>query len=234
MSEKCQNCDSYYNSTSRKPIIINECGCIYCLECINQALNGNIQRKIQCPGCLQQSILPDQLKVSSQVMNRLQELDNIIVKCENHQPEIAENYCLSCDIPVCLVCKLDDHKGHQFVDFKLSKFKTYSENVMTLFDQYSVNNMISLLTKQCKNEIELTSTQFKSMISKVQRMLGHSITEQEFGLIDFVTYLDDPQNNLQIQRVGINQFEQIPRRQSQYVFSDRNIQNMIKNSQAIL
>eukprot|EP00347_Sterkiella_histriomuscorum_P021085 403335315 len=129
-------------------------------------------------------------------MNKLKQQNLLTVICEAHQTQTASFYCLQCEIPVCTHCKLDTHKDHQIVIMSQTLFTSYSTNVMRIFDEYSVDNMKTLLCQQSQNEIQLNSSQFKEMLTKVERMLGPHIDEVEDQLIDFQSYLVDPQNRL--------------------------------------
>eukprot|EP00347_Sterkiella_histriomuscorum_P018368 403345770 len=234
MLEKCQSCKHPFNLADRKPIIINGCGCIHCLKCVHNLLNGNKQRQIECPGCLEICTLPDQLKESKQIIEILKAQDQLNVICDSHKPELARMYCLNCDIPVCQICKFDTHKDHQTVEIKHSKFKVYSENVVSLLDEYSAQNMKSQLISQSNNETQLTSTQFKTMISRVSRMLSNVVSEDEISKIDYVSWLDDSQNNSQIAQIKKIQLEQISQRQISSSLTKQDVKNLIIESQALL
>eukprot|EP00347_Sterkiella_histriomuscorum_P007537 403348542 len=75
-----------------------------------------------------------------------------------------------------------------------SIFTSYSTNVNKIFDEYSVENMKAQLNQQSQNEIQLSSSEFKDMLSKVTRMLEPHIEDEEASLIDIQTYLVGPQN----------------------------------------
>eukprot|EP00347_Sterkiella_histriomuscorum_P020549 403337383 len=166
-------------------------------------------------------------------MKNLQSLDQLTVICEFHKPEIAAMYCFNCELPVCRECKFDTHRDHQLVELKQTKFKTYSANVLSLFDEYSVQNVKQQITKQGSNEIQLTSTEFKSMISKIHRMLNHLASEDETSKIDFISCLGDPQNIPQNRRVNVNQSEQI-QAQNSSAFNEKEVLKLINESQALL
>eukprot|EP00347_Sterkiella_histriomuscorum_P000598 403375232 len=224
MVQKCQHCNKFYNLTNRKPIIANECACVLCLECIQSLLNDSLARQIQCPGCKENSTLPDELKESEGIMMELQSQDLLTIICDQHQTQTASLYCLKCEIPVCSDCKLDTHNGHQFIDLKKSKFKTYLDNAKEIFEDYSVKNMKSLLDQISHNEVQQTSSQFKSNISKISRMF-HYLTSEERYKIDLPSCLGEPQNDLNNVMSDGNVSVKL---------SQKDIQNMINKSQAEL
>eukprot|EP00347_Sterkiella_histriomuscorum_P017041 403350885 len=184
MATKCKQCKTYFNLTNRKPIIINECGCIHCLECVTILLNKNKKRQILCPGCDEIRTLPEELKESIQIIKDLKSLDQLTIICDEHQSKNSSMHCLHCEIPVCKDCKRGKNQGHQLFDLKQSNFKTYTENVKQLFDEYSVSNMIQKLDQYSQNQIQITSSQFKLLISKVSRIFGQLVDEEESKGID--------------------------------------------------
>eukprot|EP00347_Sterkiella_histriomuscorum_P017678 403348415 len=224
MVQKCLHCNNFYNLTNRKPIIINECACVLCLECIQSLLNDSLARQIQCPGCKENSTLPDELKESEDIMMELQSQDLLTIICDQHQTQNTSLYCLKCEIPVCTDCKLDTHSSHQIIDLKKSKFKTYLDNAKEIFEDYSVNNMKSLLDQISHNEVQQTSSQFKSNISKISRMF-HYLTNEERSKIDLAFCLGEPQNDHK---------NVITDGKGSVKLSERDIQNMINKSQAEL
>eukprot|EP00347_Sterkiella_histriomuscorum_P008203 403345985 len=235
MAKKCEQCQNYYNLSNRKPIVINECGCIYCLECIDVLMKGNQQRKITCPGCEEDMTLPEELLKSLKIVKDLRQLDQLTIICSEHQSNVTFMYCLKCEIPVCTDCKLNFHKDHQLIDLKQSKFETYSENVKQVFDEYSFQNMKSLIEKYAHNEIQINSAQFKSAINKVSRILDHLVDEDERTKIDLPTCLGEPQNdpqNLKIftQLTG----PKIAQTCHSVELNQKDIKQLINESQAVL
>eukprot|EP00347_Sterkiella_histriomuscorum_P021506 403333740 len=235
MVKKCKQCKNYYNFTNRKPIVITECGCTHCLECILTLLEGNQQRQIVCPGCDETTTLPEQLKENVQIMKDLKSSDSLTIVCEEHESKTTNFYCLSCEIPVCSICKLGSHKDHPLIDMKQSKFKIYSENVKELIDGYSPQNMKSQLEKYALNEAQMTSSQFKSMVSKISRMFGHLADDEERNKIDLVSCLEEVQNEPQ----NWKQFQKLSKPTiagdlEPFGLSKLDIQNLINESQSVL
>eukprot|EP00347_Sterkiella_histriomuscorum_P009222 403342054 len=235
MAEKCKQCNNFYNLTTRKPIITNECGCIHCLECITTLMNENSQRKILCPRCEEIRTLPEELKASIEIMKDLRSQDSLQITCDEHQSKITTQYCLMCDIPICSACELSIHKDHQLINLKQSKFISYTENVKSMLDEYSSQTVKFKLDQYANNEVQLTSSQFKSMISKVSRILGHLVDDEERKSIYFPTCLGIPQNDPQSMK-KVNFSGQIIAQENRFSteISHRDIKHLINESQAVL
>eukprot|EP00347_Sterkiella_histriomuscorum_P016105 403354475 len=194
MQDLCSECKNLFNLTKRRPILLDECGCSLCLECVNFLLKSNPKREICCPEDKLVSTMPEMLKENKPIVRKLQLMDQLTVLCDDHEGQIASQYCTTCQIPTCSHCKLDAHKEHSHINLKQSQFQIYSDNVFRLLDEYSVKNIKSMLSLQASNETELKSSQFQTMISKIQRILGNVVSSEELKQIDIVSYLEDPQN----------------------------------------
>eukprot|EP00347_Sterkiella_histriomuscorum_P005659 403355749 len=235
MAKKCKQCKKYFNLTNRRPIVISECSCTHCLECILTLLNGNQQRQILCPGCDEIRTLPEELKESLHIIKDIKKQDLLTIICDEHQSKITNLFCLECDIPVCIECKLDNHKDHKMIDFRQYRFKNYSENVKSLLDEYSLENMKFKIDKYAKNEIQITSSQFNAMISKITRMLSLFTDDEEKNKIDLVSYLEEPQNDIQSEKINPKVCVPIISPGKDLIgFSKIDIQNLINESQAVL
>eukprot|EP00347_Sterkiella_histriomuscorum_P007408 403349037 len=236
MTEKCEKCKHFYNLTNRKPIFLSECGCIYCLECIQSLMQGHQHRQATCPECDIVSTQPDEMKESPKIMKYLKQLDQLTIICDDHQSKTTAKYCLKCEIPVCTECENSTHQQHPLLDLKQSKFLTYSENVKTIIDEYSVQNMKQMLDKYAYNEIQITSSQFKSMTCKVSRMLGHLVDEEERIQIDLLTCLEEPQNtdSKNIKKNANMQGQTIAHEKSSIGLNQADIKNLINESQSVL
>eukprot|EP00347_Sterkiella_histriomuscorum_P008533 403344735 len=181
MSDSCSQCNCIFNLTKQRPIILDEYGCTWCLECINFHLKNNPKREIYCPLDKEVVTMPLVLKENRQILRKLQSLDQLTVFCDDHQSQIANLFYTTCQIPVCNYCKLEqiNHREHQLIDLKQSDFKTYTENVIRLFDDYSVENIKAQLIQQSMNESQLKSSQFKLLIERVNRMLSSIVSDEE-------------------------------------------------------
>eukprot|EP00347_Sterkiella_histriomuscorum_P007975 403346848 len=179
MAKKCKICKQNYNLTNKKPIVINECFCTHCLECLEDLMRGNNERKI-------------------------------------------------------IYCKFTIHIDHQLTDLKQSKFKIYTTNVKSMFDEYSVQNMVSQLDNQASNEIQQTASQFKSMVSKVSRMLGHLAKDEERSKICLPTCLGEPKNDPQNVKRIPKILGKIIQRKNQSQISLQDIKHLINESQSLL
>eukprot|EP00347_Sterkiella_histriomuscorum_P011573 403371940 len=188
-----------------------------------------------CPGCDQSRTLPQELNENLQIMKELRTLDQLTVICDKHLSKTATLYCLNCDIAVCSDCRFTTHQDHQHTDLKQSKFKIYTTNVKSMFDEYSVLNMKYQLDNQANNEIQQTASQFQSMVSKVSRMLGHLTKDEETNKIDLSTCLGEPQNDSWNIKENSKIFRQIAiQGNDQYKISLQDIKHMINESQALL
>eukprot|EP00347_Sterkiella_histriomuscorum_P009556 403340752 len=178
--------------------------------------------------------LPTVLREHTQILKKLYSLDLLIVLCDDHEGQTATFFCTKCSILLCNYCKLEQisHRGHSLVDLKPSDFKTYSQNVISLFDEYSVENMKSKLINQSMNEIQLKASQFKQMIEKINRMLNHVASDEELQKIDFAYFLRDPlysPQNKQPQRSNMMEEQKTHHNQD-----SENFQQMINKSQSKL
>eukprot|EP00347_Sterkiella_histriomuscorum_P017819 403347862 len=233
MSDYCSQCNKLFNLTNRKPILIDDYGCTSCLECINFHLIDNPKREIYCPQDKEVATLPLVLRENRQIIRKLQSLDQLTVLCDEHDGQTANLYCTTCQLAVCNYCKLEQltHKKHQLVNLKQSHFKIYTDNVLKLIDEYSMENIKSKLIHQSMNESQLKSSQFKIMIERVNRMLNNVVSNEEQQQIDLVFYLEDPlyaPQNRQPQR-NVQEEQKI-----QSYYNPHNIQKMINDSQSQL
>eukprot|EP00347_Sterkiella_histriomuscorum_P012775 403367270 len=193
MSLSCGLCNKFYNLTNRKPVGL-QCICTFCLECVHLLLNDNPKRQVTCPDCISNSVLAQEPTVNMQILKKIKSQDLLFIICDDHQTQTTQYYCIQCEIPVCTHCKLDTHKTHLIVDLTRSLFQSYQTNVTRIFDEYSIENIKAQLNKQSQNEIQLSSFQFKEMLSKVTRLLIPHITNEEASLIQIQNFLIDPQN----------------------------------------
>eukprot|EP00347_Sterkiella_histriomuscorum_P001574 403371507 len=199
-----------------------------------QLLKDKPQRQIVCPGCDEVRTLPEQLQESRQIIKKLQSLDQLAIICTEHQPKICLMFCSNCEIPVCKECKNGSHKDHLLVDLTQKQINDYAQNVRNLFQEYSVQNMISQVEKLCEKQEEVTSYEFKTICSKINRMLSHLTTDEEFNKIDLVSCFGVHQNipkENQLKAIPINP---ISERINQEQLTRKDIQDMINNSQDLL
>eukprot|EP00347_Sterkiella_histriomuscorum_P014119 403362096 len=198
-------------------------------------MNGNQERQATCPECEIVSTQPEEMKESPKIMKYLIQLDQLTIICDEHQSKTTAKYCLKCETPVCIECEIGTHKDHNIIDLKQSKFVTYTENVKNLIDEYSTHNLKSKLDKYAYNEIQINSSHFKTMISKIQRMLGYLVDEEERIKIDLPTCLGEPQNDPQIFQKNPNVYEQpIAAGNISNELTQNDIKQMINESQSIL
>eukprot|EP00347_Sterkiella_histriomuscorum_P009305 403341714 len=230
MSDSCSQCNKYFNLTSRKPIILDEYGCIWCLECINLSLKDNPKREIYCPFDKEVVTMPEQLKEHRRMIDKLQSMNQLNVFCSDHESQITNQYCITCSKPVCSHCRLVTHNEHSLVDLKQSNFQVYVENVLRLLDEYSIEDIKSQLIKLSINENQMRSSQFKEMIDKINRIVGRVISDQEQPRIDLAQTLEDhifaPVNR---QPLGSIEEEQI-----EYYWDSETIKQVINKSQSKL
>eukprot|EP00347_Sterkiella_histriomuscorum_P013989 403362592 len=234
MAKKCNICKQNYNLTNKKPIVINQCFCTHCLECVEDLMRGNNERQILCPGCDSQRTLPEELNENLQIMKELKSFDQLTIICDEHLSKTITFYCLNCSIPVCSDCQFTTHKDHLLTELKQSKFKVYTTNVKSMFEEYSVQNMRSQLDNQATNDILQTASQFQSMVSKVSRMLGHIVEDEERNKIDLTACLGEPQNDPQRTNIIPQISRQIIQGNNQCEISIQDIKHLIYESQSLL
>eukprot|EP00347_Sterkiella_histriomuscorum_P004181 403361438 len=227
MEKKCNICKQNFNLTNKMPIVINQCFCTHCLECEEDLTRGNDERKIFCLGCQQSCTLPQELNENLQIMKELKSFDQLTVVCDEHLSKTITFYCLNCNIPVCSDCQFTTHKDHLLTELNQSKFKVYTTNVKSIFDEYSVQNMQFQLDNQATNEIQQKASQFQSMVSKVSRMLGHLADGEETSEIDLPTCLGEAQNDPQNMKKNENMLYQCE-------ISLQDIKHLINESQSLL
>eukprot|EP00347_Sterkiella_histriomuscorum_P007573 403348400 len=219
MSDICTQCNNFFNVTNRKPIFLDDYGCIWCLECINFHLIDNPKREIYCPIDKEFVTVPEKLRENRRMIDKLQSLNQHTVFCDEHEGQITNQYCTRCQIPIC------SHSEHSLLDLKPSSFKIYIDNVVKLLDEYSIENVKTQLIRLSNNESQLNSQDFKEIISKINRMLGKV-------LIDSTQSLEDPlyaPQNRNFQRSNV-----IEELGSQNNSNPQNIQQMINDSQSQL
>eukprot|EP00347_Sterkiella_histriomuscorum_P003259 403364977 len=230
MTDSCSQCNHFFNLTTRRPIVL-ECTCIWCIECINFNLKDNPKREIYCPLDKEVVTMPVDLKESKQVLRKLESLDQLSVFCDDHEGQTATQYCITCQIPTCSHCKLVTHSEHSLIDLKQSSFKIYTSGVMKLLDEYSVENIKSQLFHLSTNESQLKSSQFKEIINKVNRMLGHVVSEEEYLKIDLAQSLEDPLYNPQ-NRLKPKLSNMVEEQKNQSNLNSQSLQQMINLSQS--
>eukprot|EP00347_Sterkiella_histriomuscorum_P008412 403345192 len=198
-------------------------------------MQGNEKSQTTCPDCDIVSTQPEEMKESPKIIKYLKQLDQLTIICDEHQSKTTAKYCLKCETPVCIECEIGTHKDHNIIDLKQSKFVTYTENVKNLIDEYSTHNLKSKLDKYAYNEIQINSSHFKTMISKIQRMLGYLVDEEERIKIDLPTCLGEPQNDPQILQKKSNiQGKPIAAGIIAYELTENHIKHLINESQSIL
>eukprot|EP00347_Sterkiella_histriomuscorum_P018311 403345991 len=79
-------------------------------------------------------------------------------------------------------------------------FLFYANNVLRLLDDYSIENIKSQRLLSSTKKTQLNFFQFKELISKVKRMLGRVVTNEEYQKIDLASSLVDPLQNPQNSR----------------------------------
>ncbi|XP_078664814.1 tripartite motif-containing protein 3-like [Branchiostoma floridae x Branchiostoma belcheri] len=98
------------------------CQHTFCQGCLQD--HAERQGTFQCPNCRQQLDLPQQgvasLPTNNIVANlcntlrkRKTEKDHANVKCPDHQSKDINLYCDRCQVPVCVECLGENHKGHR-------------------------------------------------------------------------------------------------------------------------
>eukprot|EP00347_Sterkiella_histriomuscorum_P002081 403369549 len=189
MSYTCSQCNQFQNLTNRKPIELN-CKCTnICLSCYQNIASDENQNETILSQCCTLSIRSGEPNVNEMLMGKIESQNSLFITCDNHQTEMALQYCIECQIPVCDYCLYDDHKTHQIVKMSKSKFTSYTNNVMRIFEEYQIEsiNMKAQLGQQSDNEISMNSIQLKQAISQVTKMLGTYINEEEASQIDPTT-----------------------------------------------
>eukprot|EP00347_Sterkiella_histriomuscorum_P001577 403371495 len=176
------------------------CQCTVCSNCYQNLTKNRLKKEITCPQCSTASIKSVKPSVNEIILRKIEAQNSLIITCDNHQTEMVSHYCIECETPVCTYCQLDDtHNSHQIVKISRSQFANYTTNVLRIFDEYQIENIKAELGQQRDNEISMNSMQLLQAISKVTRMLGPHIDEEETMKIDFKNYMLDPssqQNNV--------------------------------------
>eukprot|EP00347_Sterkiella_histriomuscorum_P006894 403351027 len=196
MSELCCECKNPFDLKIRRPILL-ECGCTYCLDCVHKQIKDIPSREILCPLPLHGiSTMPDNLaeKENKSILTSLLSFDDLTVFCDDHSKHKATLYCTLCSIPVCPRCINSTHKHHSLIDLKKSKFQTFASNVHRLFEDYSSENIKSQLELQSINKSTLKASELKMLLSKLKRVLGNIISEEECQQIDLAYCLNGAQN----------------------------------------
>eukprot|EP00347_Sterkiella_histriomuscorum_P019369 403341890 len=194
---QCNECLLQFNLNTRRPILLQECGCTYCLGCIASHLKDNPTREVQCPEHKTVSTMPLDLdqRLNKNIISRLQSFDNLTIICVDHAGHKATQYCTMCQIPTCPRCST--HSQHHKIDLKKEQFQTFSTYVQRLLYEYSAKHIRTQLDLQSNNRSEIDSSKFKMLLDRVKGALGNMVSKEERQKIDLAFYLNDSQQDQQ-------------------------------------
>jgi len=105
-------------------------------------------------------------------------------RCVTHPEEKIVAYCKSCDEPICAVCMLKKHDGHQKLDLITAKTQVSSEYDNMLKEIKTSNENINLFhqglnenNKVCNEEIKKYFETIRNVLNKKEELLLQKVKE---------------------------------------------------------
>ncbi|KAK7088390.1 uncharacterized protein [Littorina saxatilis] len=123
--DKCPVCLDVYRTPKFLP-----CFHTFCAECISGVAMRSNRRTFPCPSCREPTTLPRGGAAALQTnfyVNRTsnpapQQPSSVQQRtgtfCTNHDEKLLEFFCVQCQQPICLNCKLTEHERHTTVDLR--------------------------------------------------------------------------------------------------------------------
>ncbi|XP_070553604.1 E3 ubiquitin-protein ligase TRIM56-like [Ptychodera flava] len=104
----CSGCDEVLHNQSASYCL--QCGGFLCENCLRHHQRMKATKEHQFIG---QRELKD---VKSWATSR----PHLISVCKNHREEMVKLYCKECEVPACVLCSLQDHRGHDVIDIAVA------------------------------------------------------------------------------------------------------------------
>lgn len=123
---KCPKCEFLFDVSSRKPIILTQCGHTFCSLCLNEMANQN---QIVCP------LDGRTLNISNPSLLPTNEMIVMIIKdqskmCKTHS-KYLEYFCLEERVEICSLCAIiGGHNTHTKKVITFAQLKNYIQNIV--------------------------------------------------------------------------------------------------------
>eukprot|EP00347_Sterkiella_histriomuscorum_P008798 403343710 len=185
-SMTCKVCKKIYNSTSRQPQFM-ACGHPICLKCFDQHEKQQIKKqdeKYQCPikeSCHQTQISKN---VAVYLLEMLEESEIFNIFCDKHPKNTAQYFCKQENLLICETCMLTDHSNHlkpqAHVHFNCESKNIFTSNILPQIREKKkkLDTILARLEQSQENEIIISATQYKNLISETTEVLIGNLNDQ--------------------------------------------------------
>ena len=207
----CNKCSKNYNIKDRKPLLL-PCGDVFCEECIKE-LYERKNRAITCPYHKDNIIkdvnnIPICTKLFLDIKNKpLGEYNNNYLYCDRHKKRRVQFYCENDNLFFCDFC-IQEHNGHSYKEFNLSKDNIYSEFKQIkmsfeviknkyIYDKCRINEYISFIKNNADEQINKINNYFEHITNIINEIKLKYITNVKNSSNYQLKNLKEIQNNFQ-------------------------------------
>ena len=174
----CNKCSKAYNNSDRKPLSL-PCGDVFCKQCIYQ-LYDNKKHNINCPIHKKDITIEfNKIPICSIILENLikkkpiESKDNYLY-CIRHNKKKLKYFCEQDKVFLCDYC-LEQHNGHKYIDFKLTKDNFVYEINALENDFENYKNKYLVYKKQKKIFISLIKKHIEEQIFKINNYFNNII-----------------------------------------------------------
>ncbi|XP_022110244.1 tripartite motif-containing protein 2-like isoform X2 [Acanthaster planci] len=206
----CDICQDRY----KQPKIL-DCVHSFCQACLEDYYTSRYKhaRKIPCPVCRQETVLPDAriqgLKTNFPLMGIIAEISEQEKlarseeknKCQKHQGEMKRFYCETCQKLICSSCAVLDHckPQHHYIDIGEASLK-YKHSLIDKFSDFhkEIKGLEQSLaaSSQAQREFGRNVTKTKKAVQDRAAKMRAEITTQENKLIDEIDQIQQHYNRM--------------------------------------
>ncbi|XP_070553605.1 E3 ubiquitin-protein ligase TRIM56-like [Ptychodera flava] len=126
----CSGCDRNIASLSLSYCL--QCGSFLCADCVKHHQRMKATKEHQC---VERKDFKD---IKSWATSRSQ----VITLCKKHKDEPMKLFCKECDVPLCVLCSIQGHRGHNFIDVAHAREKCRNAIIAPLNDAEERVSMI--------------------------------------------------------------------------------------------
>ncbi|XP_052770156.1 E3 ubiquitin-protein ligase TRIM9-like isoform X3 [Mya arenaria] len=178
VTQKCELCDS--ENPKDATVVCEQCEVFYCETCRENCHPAR--------GPLAKHNLVDSKKGSDLLRAKLKQKDQ---KCYEHTGEVLSLYCLTCKIPMCIICHQDGpHINHesQAIGAMCKSHKTeLSQTLQALSEKAKTETEFIQKLKAMTERIPSNCIEFEAVVVAQCDALIEAINERKQELLDFVS-----------------------------------------------
>ncbi|XP_070553607.1 E3 ubiquitin-protein ligase TRIM33-like [Ptychodera flava] len=168
----CSGCDKNIANLSLSYCL--QCGEFLCAGCVKYHRRMKATKEHQC---IERKDFKD---IKSWATSRSQ----VITLCQKHKDEPMKLYCKECDVPACVLCSIQGHKGHSFIDVAHAREKCRNAIIAPLNDAEERVSMIQYYIDEAsrvKQNLEENKKKTLTDIDARADQLIKSLTKQVRG-----------------------------------------------------